>query len=290
MSAGEINTVVSSTQISGINENKTNEKSGILNKVLNKLTEGKDFIFKALKGKSGALITLGQVGGVAAMTVGGLSLAFTGLAASLTVGGIPLGIPLIAGGAVLFTAGTGLLIAKLAMNVKSTLGEKIKEFFSVTGKNIALGLGLGVLGAGVFSQVSPGVLVATAPVVVEKLKEVNEKKEEIFGYINQGLGVVGKVNEVVQPGLANMDKIEKGKASNGEDVKTVEKPNDATLSQIQKKDIETSDKITDKNRMVEQNQVQPTSETMNQELEKKALEGMRFFMAYYLANNQDLSL
>ena len=272
------------TEINAIsNANKTNEKSGILDKVLNKLAEGRDFIFKALKGKSGALITLGQVGGVAAMTAGGLSLAFTGLAASLTVGGIPLGIPLIAGGAVLFTAGTGLLIAKLAMTVKSTLGEKIKEFFNVTGKNIALGLGLGALGAGVFSQVTPGVLVAAAPVVVQKLKEVNEKKEEIFGYMGQGLEVLDKINEVVQPGLANMDKAEKKEASNGEDVKTIEKS--ATLSQIQKKDIETSDKITDKNRMVEQNQMKPTSETMNKELEKKALEGMRFFMAYYLANN-----
>ena len=153
----------------------------------------------------------------------------------------------------------------------------------MTGKNIALGLGLGALGAGVFSQVTPGVLVAAAPVVVQKLKEVNEKKEEIFGYMGQGLEVLDKINEVVQPGLANMDKAEKKEASNGEDVKTIEKS--ATLSQIQKKDIETSDKITDKNRMVEQNQMKPTSETMNKELEKKALEGMRFFMAYYLANN-----
>lgn len=182
--------------------NKTNEKSGILNKVLNKLAEGRDFILNKLGNKTNALITIGQVGGAAAMTVGGLALIFGSIGASLTVGGFPLAIPLLAGGGVLFAAGTGLLIAKLSTQA-SALDNKIKEFFKVTGKNAALGIAGGIASAALFSKVALTTVVAAAPGFVAKIKEGYAKGKEGVG---KACDVADKVNNVVHPELAKEDK------------------------------------------------------------------------------------
>ena len=197
-----VNNTAPTWQTTGINDisttNKTNEKSCILNKVLNKLAEGRDFILNKLGNKTNALITIGQVGGAAAMTAGAAALLFTGVAASLTVGGIPLGIPLIAGGAVLFTAGSGLLIAKISANVKSTLGEKIKEFFSVTCKNALVGIGIGSLGA-LFSQEGVRSLAASAVAGVESAdKAVDKIKDEISKIGKKADGIMQDVNNFNQ--------------------------------------------------------------------------------------------
>lgn len=265
----KLNTLVSvqnDTETSNVSAVDKQDNNGTaLSKIFTKLAEGKDFIFKTLKEKSGALITLGQVGGVAAMTLGGLSMVFTGLAANLTVVGIPLGIPLLAGGAILFTAGTGLLIAKLAMNVKSTLGEKIKTFFNVTGKNMALGLGAGVLSAGIFSKVTPAVLVATGKEISEKMDEIEERGKQVKNVFNQALDVGDKVNEQVNQDLSNMDK---GKPINKSDV------------QNQKENVKELDKAnntTDESLAVEQN---PEGKTSSKEVEEQIYDESLKFIRY----------
>lgn len=171
---GDINlsTSIQNTEVVGAQNKKQGDSGTVLNKILSKLADGRDFIFGKLGGKVDALITIGQAGGAVAMALGGASLLFSGIAANLTVGGIPLGIPLLAGGAALFAAGTGLLIAKLAANTNSTLGQKIKDFVIITGKNI----GRGVCFAGsCLKKIRAG---AGASIIAQDAKE---KAGEILG-------------------------------------------------------------------------------------------------------------
>lgn len=318
MSVGEVKTNTSlpiqNTEASNIQgSNKAGDKSTVLNTIFSKLAEGKDFIFKTLNGRAGALITIGQVGGVAAMTLGGASLIFSGIAANLTVGGIPLGIPLLVGGAALFTAGTGLLIAKLVANANSTLGQKIKDFLTITGKNIGIGLGIGVLGAGAISQKNVAELAtSTLPAMVNKANEVKEKVEEIAPKVFEG---VNRVNNFINPDLDRVvgpqkKDVDENKGSNKQDTdqkdvaKTegkgkesiaLEKDKEKTvdLPQIKKEEVGASTKetnITDKERTIEQKAIVLMPDTMRKELDEKALDFMRFLMAYYVFNNQDKKL
>ena len=220
-----INSAVHTGQTTGINNiadaNKTSEKSSILNKALNKLAEGRDFILKKLGNKTNTLITLGQVGGAAAMTLGGAALLFSGVGASLTVSGFPLAIPLLAGGATMFAAGTGLLIAKISANAKSTLGEKIKTFFSVTCKNALVGIGIGTLGS-LFTLErvqKDAVAVAAGIGVVDKaVGNVKAVDKEVDNIINAGMDGADMINQAIgnfeDENIPNNDKTSNSVATN----------------------------------------------------------------------------
>ncbi len=125
------------------NEKKPENKASLRQTILTKLCQGKDFILSKLNSKTAdTLIKTGQCLGTTGIVLGALASIFTGIGATLSIAGIPLAIPLLVGGAVLFTAGTGTLIARIATNANSTLGEKIKELFTTTGLNLCGGVRL----------------------------------------------------------------------------------------------------------------------------------------------------
>lgn len=292
MSVGETKSLipVQNSEITGVGSSKSSEnKSSIQKEIAALFSKGRDFIFSKLNGKAGALITLGQVGGAAAMAAGGLALIFSGIGANLTVGGIPLGIPLLAGGAALFAAGTGLLIVKLAMNSTSKLGEKIKDFFSITLKNTAIGVGLGVFVAGIASKVS----IEELPATLEKAKKVKEKVGETLPEV---LSNVDKFNGIVNPklGKENTPTSEKQDISrNDELVLTKSGPIieelDDSGNVIGRSETIPTDK-TQALRLINPQNSSQISEQFSQEYEKKAFDAMRFLLAYYVLNNQPIKL
>ena len=294
MSVGEVKDTslpIENAEVSAVQPaNEQENKGGIRKKILAKFAEGKDFIFKKLEGKVGKLITLGQIGGVAGMTLGGLSLIFSGVAANLTVAGIPLGIPLLIGGAILFTAGTLGLVAKLAVKPDSTIGQKVKDFFSITGKNVSMGSVLGSLAAGV---VTIGGLVGIGGLggmisAVQKVKKASPKVKKVVEKVI--IPKADKFNSWAQPELKKMDDVQKKPAEKVEeqDKKPASsdepKVTDAASTQDKKEDVETLVKTveTDLARVIDQMKDGQVPKIMEKEFEKKNFDSMRYLLAAYI--------
>ena len=125
-----------------------------------------------------SLANIGQIGGAAALVVGGASLLFSGIAANLTVAGVPLGIPLMVAGGILLAAGTiyqtvhQLEGKKGGQAILNGIAETIRESLA----NIVVGTVAGAAVAAVCASVSVTTLVSIVPIVV-KIKSLPSKPE-----------------------------------------------------------------------------------------------------------------